>query len=264
MGSSNQTRLAKPYIDKLHINNLEADLGPIFIYFKQQRQPDENFGDFCDRVGIEAIRMFVTNYQSSLSMNTDINNSSLTSINSENNMPVVTGVTEKTPDTDTKSQEESINNNLENNQELIPMNSLVTPSTTVTQTTITTPPTTTETQSLSTHQTTKSPIFSSDTNTKSSTPATVGEELDESTVVTTTPTTVGEELGQPAPPLDKPKDTSKMRHRVSVRDEIYTKLKEESKRQGKPVVQLATEAIAEYLERVRKNESLITNDESNF
>ena len=297
-GSSNQTRLAKPYIDKLHINNLEADLGPIFIYFKQQRQPDENFGDFCDRVGIEAIRMFVTNYQSSLSMNTDINNSSLTSINSENNMPVVTGVTEKTPDTDTKSQEESINNNLENNQELIPMNSLVTPSTTVTQTTITTPPTTTETQSLSTHQTTKSPIFSSDTNTKSSTPATVGEELDESTVVTTTPTTVGEELsestvattipttvgeelsestvvtttpitvseevGQPAPPLDKPKDTSKMRHRVSVRDEIYTKLKEESKRQGKPVVQLATEAIAEYLERVRKNESLITNDESNF
>merc|ERR1739838_325773 len=158
-GSSNQTRLAKPYIDKLHINNLEADLGPIFIYFKQQRQPDENFGDFCDRVGIEAIRMFVTNYQSSLSMNTDINNSSLTSINSENNMPVVTGVTEKTPDTDTKSQEESINNNLENNQELIPMNSLVTPSTT-------------ETQSLSTHQTTKSPIFSSDTNTKSSTPAT--------------------------------------------------------------------------------------------
>ena len=297
-GSSNQTRLAKPYIDKLHINNLEADLGPIFIYFKQQRQPDENFGDFCDRVGIEAIRMFVTNYQSSLSMNTDINNSSLTSINSENNMPVVTGVTEKTPDTDTKSQEESINNNLENNQELIPMNSLVTPSTTVTQTTITTPPTTTETQSLSTHQTTKSPIFSSDTNTKSSTPATVGEELGESTVVTTTPTTVGEELsestvattipttvgeelsestvvtttpitvseevGQPAPPLDKPKDTSKMRHRVSVRDEIYTKLKEESKRQGKPVVQLATEAIAEYLERVRKNESLITNDESNF
>merc|ERR1739838_441562 len=165
--------------------------------------------------------------------------------------------------------------------ELIPMNSLVTPSTTVTQTTITTPPTTTETQSLSTHQTTKSPIFSSDTNTKSSTPATVGEELGESTGVTTTPTTVGEELsestvvttipitvseevGQPAPPLDKPKDTSKMRHRVSVRDEIYTKLKEESKRQGKPVVQLATEAIAEYLERVRKNESLITNDESNF
>ena len=53
-----------------------------------------------------------------------------------------------------------------------------------------------------------------------------------------------------------------MRHRVSVRDEIYTKLKEESKRQGKPVVQLATEAIAEYLEKIRKNESPTTGDEN--
>ena len=49
----------------------------MFIYFKQQRQPDESFGDFCNRVGIEAIRQFVTNYQSSFSMNTDINNSSV-------------------------------------------------------------------------------------------------------------------------------------------------------------------------------------------
>ncbi len=53
------------------------------------------------------------------------------------------------------------------------------------------------------------------------------------------------------------RDTSKMRHRVSVRDEIYTKLKEESKRQGKPVVQLATEAIAEYLENIKPDEAPI-------
>ena len=321
-GSPNQTRLAKPYIDKLHINNLEAELERIFIYFKQQRQPDESFGDFCNRVGIEAIRKFVTNYQSSFSMNTDINNSSFTSINSENNVPAVQDVTETTPET--QPQEEGVSTNLENNQEMTPINSpvtspanvdhsstLVTPSTTVTQTTTTTPPTTTETQPLNTPQTLKTPIFSSDLNTTTpapttisqpvsqpvaptapntigqpvsqpvapTTPNTIGQPVSQPVAPTTpntigqpvsqpvaptTPNTIGQPVSQPASPPEQPKDTSKMRHRVSVRDEIYTKLKEESKRQGKPVVQLATEAIAEYLEKIRKNESLTTTDETNF
>ena len=296
-GSPNQTRLAKPYIDKLHINNLQAELEGIFIYFKQQRQPDESFGDFCNRIGIEAIHKFVTNYQSSFSMNTDINNPSLNSINSENNIPIVQDVTETTPDT--KSQEESISKNLEDNQEVIPMNSSVTPSTNMTQTTTTTPvTTTTEAQPFSTHQPSKTSIFRSDANTTTTLGQEVGTPLLESTIaptleqqedqpeveLTTTPTleqqedqpevalttapTLDQEVGQPvsepASLPDKPKDTSKMRHRVSVRDEIYTKLKEESKRQGKPVVQLATEAISEYLEKIRKNESLTTTDETDF
>ena len=296
-GSPNQTRLAKPYIDKLHINNLQAELEGIFIYFKQQRQPDESFGDFCNRIGIEAIHKFVTNYQSSFSMNTDINNPSLNSINSENNIPIVQDVTETTPDT--KSQEESISKNLEDNQEVIPMNSSVTPSTNMTQTTTTTPvTTTTEAQPFSTHQPSKTSIFRSDANTTTTLGQEVGKPLLESTIaptleqqedqpeveLTTTPTleqqedqpevelttapTLDQEVGQPvsepASLPDKPKDTSKMRHRVSVRDEIYTKLKEESKRQGKPVVQLATEAISEYLEKIRKDESLTTTDETDF
>ena len=296
-GSPNQTRLAKPYIDKLHINNLQAELEGIFIYFKQQRQPEESFGDFCNRIGIEAIHKFVTNYQSSFSMNTDINNPSLNSINSENNIPIVQDVTETTPDT--KSQEESISKNLEDNQEVIPMNSSVTPSTNMTQTTTTTPvTTTTEAQPFSTHQPSKTSIFRSDANTTTTLGQEVGKPLLESTIaptleqqedqpeveLTTTPTleqqedqpevelttapTLDQEVGQPvsepASLPDKPKDTSKMRHRVSVRDEIYTKLKEESKRQGKPVVQLATEAISEYLEKIRKDESLTTTDETDF
>ncbi len=255
-GSPNQTRLAKPYIDKLHINNLEAELEAIFVYFKQQRQPDESFGDFCNRVGIESIHQFVTNYQSSLSMNTDINNSTFTSINSENNTPAVTDATATTPET--KSQEEGVTTNEENNQ----VNPLVTltphvdsspsinlpttatqltgtnPATNTTQLTGTNPPITNETQPV------KTLVSSEETNT--SQPVT---------------STIGQEVSQPELPPEKPKDTSKMRHRVSVRDEIYTLLREESKRQGKPVVQLATEAIAEYLERIRKNESLTTTDE---
>nr|MDJ0520004.1 hypothetical protein [Trichodesmium sp. MO_231.B1] len=95
------------------------------------------------------------------------------------------------------------------------------------------------------------------------TPNTIGQPVSQP-VAPTTPNTIGQPVSQPVAPPEQPKDTSKMRHRVSVRDEIYTKLKEESKRQGKPVVQLATEAIAEYLEKIRKNESLTTTDETNF
>ncbi|HEY9617794.1 MAG TPA: sulfite reductase, ferredoxin dependent [Microcoleaceae cyanobacterium] len=54
----NQTRLAQPFIDKMHIDNLETVFEPIFIFFKQTRHPGESFGDFCDRVGLEAVREF--------------------------------------------------------------------------------------------------------------------------------------------------------------------------------------------------------------
>ncbi|MDX2096565.1 MAG: sulfite reductase, ferredoxin dependent [Leptolyngbyaceae cyanobacterium bins.59] len=59
----NQTRLAQIYVDKLHINDLETGLEPIFVYFQKERQPGERFGDFCDRVGMESIREFATTYQ---------------------------------------------------------------------------------------------------------------------------------------------------------------------------------------------------------
>merc|ERR1712178_467832 len=127
---------------------------------------------------------FVTNYQSSFSMNTDINNPSLNSINSENNIPIVQDVTETTPDT--KSQEESISKNLEDNQEVIPVNSSVTPSTNMTQTTTTTPvTTTTEAQPFSTHQPSKTSIFRSDANTTTTLGQEVGKPLLESTIAPT-------------------------------------------------------------------------------
>lgn len=63
-GSPNQTRLAQPYIQKLHHNDLEKFLEPIFVFFKNSRENDESFGDFCTRVGFEAIRVFVGSYQS--------------------------------------------------------------------------------------------------------------------------------------------------------------------------------------------------------
>ena len=63
-GSPDQTRLSRAYTDRMPIVELETFLEPIFAYFKQDKQPGESFGDFCDRVGFEAIREFTIAYES--------------------------------------------------------------------------------------------------------------------------------------------------------------------------------------------------------
>lgn len=40
------------------MQNLEGTLEPIFTLFYQQRRPAETLGDFCARVGFDAIREF--------------------------------------------------------------------------------------------------------------------------------------------------------------------------------------------------------------
>lgn len=63
-GCPNQTRLAQPYVDKMSVHELETFLEPIFVFFKEKRQAEEKFGDFCDRVGFDAIREYTVTYQS--------------------------------------------------------------------------------------------------------------------------------------------------------------------------------------------------------
>jgi sulfite reductase (ferredoxin) len=62
-GSPNQTRLARPYMDRLHEDNLEKELEPLFACFKQNRNEGESFGDFCDRYTFEALRTFTETYE---------------------------------------------------------------------------------------------------------------------------------------------------------------------------------------------------------
>ncbi|MDH6068893.1 sulfite reductase, ferredoxin dependent [Chrysosporum ovalisporum APH033B] len=62
-GSPDQTRLAQPYINKLHHNDLEGFLEPIFVYFKNFREYEESFGDFCHRLGFDALREFAATYE---------------------------------------------------------------------------------------------------------------------------------------------------------------------------------------------------------
>ncbi|MGF1482353.1 MAG: sulfite reductase, ferredoxin dependent [Cyanophyceae cyanobacterium] len=63
-GSPNQTRLAQAYTDRMPLEELESFLEPIFAFFKQEKADGESFGDFCNRVGFEAIRDFTVAYES--------------------------------------------------------------------------------------------------------------------------------------------------------------------------------------------------------
>jgi sulfite reductase (ferredoxin) len=63
-GCPAQTRLAQTYTDKMHVDDLESFLEPIFVFFKKSRKKGESFGDFCHRVGFEEIREFTANYKS--------------------------------------------------------------------------------------------------------------------------------------------------------------------------------------------------------
>ncbi len=62
-GTPNQTRLAAPIVERLPAADIEHFLEPIFAYFKQARAQGEAFGDFCHRVGFEALQAFSENYQ---------------------------------------------------------------------------------------------------------------------------------------------------------------------------------------------------------
>ncbi|NEP60641.1 MAG: sulfite reductase, ferredoxin dependent [Symploca sp. SIO2G7] len=67
-GSPDQTRLAQPYVERMPAEELETFLEPIFVYFKQDHQIGESFGDFCDRVGFDAIRKYTVTYRSGVSL----------------------------------------------------------------------------------------------------------------------------------------------------------------------------------------------------
>lgn len=64
-GSPNQTRLARTFMERMPIQDLETTLEPLFVYFRDQRHSGESFGDFCDRVGLDALRQFSEQYDPS-------------------------------------------------------------------------------------------------------------------------------------------------------------------------------------------------------
>ena len=147
-GSPNQTRLALPYMERLHANDLETQLEPMFVYFKESKETEESFGDFCNRVGFDAIREYAAKYETK---------------------KVAPGVSD-----DSDGLVEAM---------------------------------------------------------ADSTTAAVTQESEGNTVA-----------------IDNTTTAKKLRHRVTVKDDVYSKLKEASESQGKPMTDMVNEAIKAYLE----------------
>lgn len=61
-GSPVLTRTAYPYMAKMDTDALEETVEPILAMFVQQRMEFEAFGDFCHRVGAEAIEKYSASY----------------------------------------------------------------------------------------------------------------------------------------------------------------------------------------------------------
>jgi sulfite reductase (ferredoxin) len=59
-GSPLGTRLGQVYADNVEREAIVARLEPVLLYYKAARHAGESFGDFCDRVGIEALRQRAT------------------------------------------------------------------------------------------------------------------------------------------------------------------------------------------------------------
>merc|ERR1712037_468080 len=61
-GSPVLTRTAYPFMAKMKVDALEETLEPILAMFIQQRQQFEAFGDFCHRVGADAVEAYSKTY----------------------------------------------------------------------------------------------------------------------------------------------------------------------------------------------------------
>lgn len=61
-GSPVLTRTAYPFMAKMKVDDLEKTLEPILAMFIQQREQFEAFGDFCHRVGADAIETYTKTY----------------------------------------------------------------------------------------------------------------------------------------------------------------------------------------------------------
>ncbi len=55
-GNLESTRLNQLFRERVHRDQIAAVLKPLLILFKQERKPTEGFGDFCDRLGMAALR----------------------------------------------------------------------------------------------------------------------------------------------------------------------------------------------------------------
>ncbi|KAG4988161.1 hypothetical protein AAZX31_11G091500 [Glycine max] len=62
-GNHKQTSLARSFMDRVKILDLEKVLEPLFYYWKQKRQSKESFGDFTNRMGFEKLKEYIEKWE---------------------------------------------------------------------------------------------------------------------------------------------------------------------------------------------------------
>ncbi|KAF8041185.1 hypothetical protein BT93_B3190 [Corymbia citriodora subsp. variegata] len=58
-GTPNQTSIARTFMNKVKVQDLEKVFEPLFYYWKRKRESKESFGDFTNRVGFEKLQEWV-------------------------------------------------------------------------------------------------------------------------------------------------------------------------------------------------------------
>ena len=61
-GNRAQTAMAQEYKERVKVKDLEAELEPLFAFWKGGRREGEGFGYFVQRVGVDACRRYVDGY----------------------------------------------------------------------------------------------------------------------------------------------------------------------------------------------------------
>ncbi|CAI0412567.1 unnamed protein product [Linum tenue] len=62
-GAPNQTVLARTFLNKVKVQDLENVFEPLFYHWKRRRQSKESFGDFTNRVGFEKLQEWVDKWE---------------------------------------------------------------------------------------------------------------------------------------------------------------------------------------------------------
>ncbi|CAL9148676.1 sulfite reductase [ferredoxin], chloroplastic [Musa acuminata AAA Group] len=62
-GTPNQTRLAKSFMNKVKVQDLEKVLEPLFYNWRIERQRHESFGDFTTRMGFDTLQELVEKWE---------------------------------------------------------------------------------------------------------------------------------------------------------------------------------------------------------
>lgn len=58
-GTPNQTSLAKTFMNKVKLQDLEKVFEPLFYHWKRKRQSKESFGDFSNRLVSVDLHIFI-------------------------------------------------------------------------------------------------------------------------------------------------------------------------------------------------------------